>query len=411
MILAATMIAGVTSYVVTWLVPHQVGIAQYATFAVFWSFIYLVVGALFGVQQEVARASSPTSGSTPVAGAAKARNFGLGFGAIVFLVTVASAPAWVNAAFPVGGWSFVWPLAVGTASFVMVAVLCGSLYGVARWRELAMLMVTDAVLRLTGIAIVLGFTSSTLALAWAVAAPFPLTLIVLWPFVRRAIVGKSQLDVGYRAISWNVTRTIVAAASTGLMVSGFPLLLNLTSPVVSKAELGLVILSTTLCRAPLIVVAMSLQSYFIVTFRQNKDQVGRTLIRLIAAIAVGGIVLAGLGWLVGPPIFALLFPAAPSLAGWFVAVLILSSALVAALCVSAPAVLAQSAHLAYSAGWVAGALASVVSLLLPLDFMSRTVVALFAGPCVGLAVHSGYFLLQRIAKQRVASSSEHNAVS
>ena len=389
LILVATITSGIASYVVTWLVPRQVGLANYATFAVFWSFLYLVVGALFGIQQEVTRATTRTDDST-LSRASKARNFGIVFGVAIFVFIVATGPLWVDAAFPANGWSLVWPLAVGTASFVMVAVLCGSLYGLAQWLPLALMMVADALLRLIAIAIVLTFTSNVVALAWAVAVPFPFTLILLWPFIRRSVVGQTQLDVGYRAITWNVSRTILAAASTGVMVSGFPLLLGLTSQGVSKAQIGLFILSITLTRAPLIVIAMSLQSYFIITFRGNATHFWRTFLRLQGLVTASGIVLALLGLLLGPAVFGLLFPNEPRPEGWFIAMLVLSSVLVGALCISAPAVLARSQHFVYSVGWVAGAVCTIVALILPLDFTARTMLALFAGPIAGLLVHGGY---------------------
>ena len=50
-------------------------------------------------------------------------------------------------------------------------------------------------------------------LAWAVALPFPLAIVLLWPAIRRGFVGRSELDVGYRALSWNVARTVVASGS------------------------------------------------------------------------------------------------------------------------------------------------------------------------------------------------------
>ena len=60
-ILIATAIAGVASYAVTILIPNQIGLAEYAIFAVFWSTLYFVVGALGGIQQEVTRATRPVS--------------------------------------------------------------------------------------------------------------------------------------------------------------------------------------------------------------------------------------------------------------------------------------------------------------------------------------------------------------
>jgi predicted membrane-bound mannosyltransferase len=58
-ILIATATSGVAAYVMAWLVPNVIGLASYATFAVFWSAIHLVVGALFGIQQEVTRGTHP----------------------------------------------------------------------------------------------------------------------------------------------------------------------------------------------------------------------------------------------------------------------------------------------------------------------------------------------------------------
>ena len=65
----------------------------------------------------------------------------------------------------------------------------------------------------------------------------------------------------------------------------------------------------------------------------------------------------------------------------------ISSALVAALCISAPAVLARGRHFTYTAGWVTAAVVTVVSLALPFELTTRTVLALLAGPVAGLLIH------------------------
>ena len=397
-ILIATGIAGIASYAVTILVPNRIGLAAYAIFAVFWSSVYLVVGALGGIQQEVTRGTHPIAQNAPVR-ASRARNFGIAAGFAVFAAVLATAPLWANKVFPAEGWNLVWPLAVGTASFVMVAVLAGSLYGVAAWVPLALMMTVDALLRLASLSITLLFTTDVVALAWAVALPFPLTLLVLWPFIRHSIVGRSQLDVGYRALTWNVARTIVAATATGIMVSGFPLLLGLTSHSEPKETLGVYIATITLTRAPLIVVALSLQSYLVVQFRDNAEHFWRQFLRLIGIVFAGGAVLAVAGWLLGPAVYHLLFPTGDP-DGPFFAILVGSSALVAALCISAPAVLARSQHLVYTAGWVAAAVVTIGALVLPIDFASRTIAALVCGPVVGLVVHATYLVSAGLRERR-----------
>lgn len=379
-ILVATAVAGVASYLVTWFVPRVIGFAEYASFAVFWAALYLLVGTLSGLQQEVTRATVPVD--APVH-ANRARTFGLVAAAITLVLVLAA------------GWTtpYALPLAVGAASYALVAVLAGSLYGLARWRAVAALVLVDALLRLAAILVVLLFTHDVVALAWAAAVPFGLALVVLWPFIRRSVVGRAQLDVGYRRLSWNVSRTLLAAASTGVMVSGFPLLLGLTSAGADPAQLGLYILAATLVRAPLVVVAMSLQSYLLIVFRDAAGQVGRRLLVILCAVAGAAVLLAGLAWLVGPAVFGWLFPGEPTPQGWFVAALVVSSALVAAMFVSGSAVLARAQHFFYSAGWVAGALVTIVVLVLPLELETRTIVALVAGPLAGLAVHLGCLLL------------------
>ncbi|MET4703249.1 hypothetical protein [Frigoribacterium sp. UYMn621] len=391
LIIVATGVAGVTSYLVTWLVPNQIGLARYALFAVFWSFLYLLVGTLSGVQQEVTRATHAVAvdvgGGSRHHAPARAAVFAVLVSAIVLIVILGSAPAWVSAIFPIEGWALVGPLAVGAGSYVFVAVLAGSFYGVAQWVPIALMIVVDSLLRLAGIGIVLALTHDIVALAWAAAIPFPGALVVLWLFIRQSIVGRSELDVGYGRLTWNVARTTLAAAAASAMVSGLPFLIGITAPGEPRALVGTLILSITLARAPLIVVAMSLQSYFIVTFRSRPRDFWRTFLRLQAMVLGGGFVLAIIGWLIGPAVFSLLFRGQVALQGWYIAVLVISSALVAALFISAPAVLARGQHFGYTAGWVAAAVITVLSLELPVDLTTRTVVALLIGPVAGLVIH------------------------
>jgi hypothetical protein len=397
-ILIATAIAGVASYAVTILVPNRIGLAEYAIFAVFWSSLYLMVGALGGIQQEVTRATLLAApGSSP--GASRARRFGIIAGILAFVTIAASAPLWARSVFPTEGWNLVWPLAVGAASYVMVAVLAGTLYGVTAWVPLALMISIDALLRLVCLSITLTLTRDIVALAWAVAVPFPVTLLVIWPIIRGSIVGRSQLDVGYRALGWNVARTVVAASATAVMVSGFPLLLGLTSGTESRGALGMFIVAITLTRAPLIVIAMSLQSYLIVHFRDIALHFWRHVVGILGLAMAAGALLAAAGWLLGPAVYHFLFPDKQQPEGPFFAILVGSSALVAALCITAPAVLARSQHLIYSVGWVAAALATIVSLVLPLDFASRTITALLVGPSVGLIIH-GAFLTFEVLRER-----------
>ena len=151
--------------------------------------------------------------------------------------------------------------------------------------------------------------------------------------------------------------------------------------------------TTTLVRAPLIVVAMSFQSYLIVFYRDHPHQRGRVMLVLQACTVLGGALLGLLAWWLAAPVFELLFAGQPAPDGAFAAVLVFSSGLVAALCVTSPALLARGDHMAYTVGWAVGALATVGAMLLPLDLLPRVLVALCTGPVLGLVVELGYLLL------------------
>lgn len=385
-VLAATAIAGIASYLITLLVPRVIGFERYAVFAVFWAALYLVVATLAGIQQEVARGTLPLGGGAPDR-VNRARNFGLVSSVVVAAVILVSAPAWVGFVFPSAQWTLVFPLAVGTASYALVAVLGGTLQGLGRWRATAVLITSDALLRAAAMGIVLLVTDDVVTLAWAAALPFGLSIVLVWPIVRSRVVGKAQLDVGYRRLTWNVARTVTAAAATGLMVSGFPLVFGIAASGRPAAIVGVIVLAVTLVRAPLVIVAMALQAWLLVRFRDHPHAAGRLLLGAVGAVLLIGTSLAALAWIVGPSLFGWLFPDEPVPTGGFLAGLVASSALVAALVVTGAALLARSQHHSYTAGWVTGAVVTVLAMLLPLDPEALAVAALLAGPLAALLVH------------------------
>jgi hypothetical protein len=394
LIIAATVVAGVAGYIVTVLVHNLATQATYAVFAVYWAGLYLVIGGLSGVQQEITRSTrSVAPGARQTGG--RSRTFGAAMAVLVFVVVVASAPLWVDRVFPTVGWPLVWPLAVAAASYVLVATLSGSLYGVSQWRSLALVISADGVLRLLFLVVTLAFTRDVVPLAWVAALPFPAAILLLWPFIRRGVVGRTELDVGYRILSWNVSRVIVASVSTAVLVSGFPLLLGVTAHGEGAALVAELIFTITLARAPVVVGVMSLQSYFLVRFRDEAGGWWRSFLLIQVLIAALGTVLGLLAWLLGPAVFAFVSSKEVTLDGAFMALLVISSALVGMLSVSASAVLARSQHFVYSLGWVVAALVTIAVMASPLDLVPRVVAALLLGPTAGLVVYGGWLGAQR----------------
>ena len=382
-VLVATAIAGLAGYAITWWVAREIGFADYATFAALWAALYLTVGGLAGIQQEFTRASQ----SGPGTGVKKATVFACAAAAIVFCLMVASSPLWVTNSFPVQRFTLLWPLAVGAASYVFVATISGVLYGLSAWRPLALAILIDPVLRLLALVAVLRFTHDVTVLAWVVVLPLPLTFVVVWLVVRRPSRRGFVVDVAYGQLAWNVVRVVVGAGSLSVMVSGLPLLIRATSHSEPDAAVGLLVLAITLTRAPLIVTVMSLQSILVVRFRDQETALLRQVATMVGVLAAVGVLLAILGWLLGPWVFSVLFPGETTPDGWLLAALVGSSVLVAVMCVTAAANLAKGQHSFLTAGWLAAATLTVLFLALPGDLLQRVLLALVVAPLGGLVVH------------------------
>jgi hypothetical protein len=393
LVLGATVASGALGYLVTIVVAVDLGAEAYVGFAVFWSALYLCVGTFSGVQQEVTRASSARlDGTVDNSNSSGARTLA------VFTAVLAVAVVLVIAALTttVGRWVFgddaaglAGPLAVGVASFVVVAALSGALYGVRAWTTLAVTIALDGVIRIAAIGLILAADGSLVELGWAVVAPFPLAVMLVLPFVARRLATTLHVDVSYRALSWNVARTVTGAAATALLISGFPLVLQALSADESPAVIGPLILSLTLTRAPIVIPLLALQSYFIVRFGERPSRAGVATSRTVALVLAAAVGLGLLSAVVGPAVLVAVFGAEFMVSGMLLFVLVASSGLVAALCVTGPATLALGHHSAFATGWAAAAATTVLLLsLVPGNIGLRASIALVAGPVAGLIVHA-----------------------
>lgn len=379
----ATAIAGLGGYVITALVARTLD-QDYKTFAIFWSALYLVVGALAGVQQEVTR-STHLPGRVPIDRPANVWRVSGTFALFVVVLIPLSALAWAPAVFGSLG-ALVVPLTFGAATYIFVAAASGTMYGIHLWRPLSMIIVLDVALRLVLIALGLFVGANLVLLAWATVIPFPLVLLMLWLFARKRLTGTNSLDVHYSAAVSNVARTVVAAASTAVLVSGFPLLLGSTSPDESSRHLSTVIFALTLTRAPLVVSALALQSYLIVYFRDRAHSWVRSYLVFMGGVAGVGLVLAVIAFFVGDPVIVAIAGAGFSIDPAFLALLVLSSVPTAWLAITGTAVLARARHNYYTIGWVVAALAAIALLFVPGTLEFRTLLALSVGPMAGLLV-------------------------
>jgi hypothetical protein len=383
LVLAATAIAGGSAYIANALVGATSSAADYAVFGVFWSALYLVIAALSGIQQEIARATRPVTAAGPSEGI---RRFALLAAAAAMLIVAASSPLWIGAIDGGSGGPWLLPILVGAGGYVVVTVVVGVLYGLELWVPIALMSSVDGLLRLVLILIVLSTGADQGWLAWAVVAPFPLTPLLLWLTFRRRVAGRFVLDVRLPALARNSVRSVGATIATGVLISGFPLVLALVASEEPAAELGAVVLAINLVRAPLVIVVLSLQSFFVVRFRSLGGRASRLFIRIGAAILAATALLAIAAFIAGPPIITLLWPQYDIDVSLIVG-LVVASGLLGVLCVSGPLVLARGDHGQFFAGWAIAAAVTVGLLLVPLPLESRVLLALGVAPIVGAAVH------------------------
>jgi O-antigen/teichoic acid export membrane protein len=386
-VLIATASAGIAALLIQTLVGASISPAEYAVFAVFWAALYLIVGGLSGVQQEIVRASHVDVDPVRRSASASPAVFATGSAVVVFAVLLLTGLGWGPLVFGANWFEAVLFLSLGGAFAVCVAIATGTLYGAKRWGILAASIVADPGLRLVAVALALLAGGSVLQLHAAVVVSFPLVLLLIVVFRTRSHGAPVTLDVGYRRLVWNASRTLVGAVATSALVSGFPLFLGISAQDESQKALGTLLFVLTLTRAPIVIPLLALQSFLILTFSEAGSRLWAVLMRLLAAVAGGTLVLAVLAALLAPWILEVAFGGKYEIAGTSVGLIVMSAGATAALCASGAATIARAQHTAFLAGWVVAAVITIGLVFVPLDLTARTVVALSIGPLIGLAVH------------------------
>ncbi|MFC5930746.1 hypothetical protein D6T64_13170 [Cryobacterium melibiosiphilum] len=408
LIATATVVAGVSGYLVTLAVAQQAGLAAYSVFAVFWAVLYFIVGCLFGLQQEMTRAVS--AGARAQLAPARSRvpvpMFVLLVAGLVAVVIAVSFPLWAIPAFGEDQLGLVVPLAVGAVACVAVSSLSGVLSGLGSWADLALIVGLDGAVRLAMILAVLALGGDQSWLAWGVVAPFPITVGIALFVARRRLAGALYVDGTYRGLLWNSSRTMLAAAAMAAMVTGFPALLSLFSAGVDRDYLGALILAITLLRAPLLVPLTAFQSYLLVFFASHATTIVRALVSFLAVVALGTIAFAGLTALWGEQVFVWLFGEEVRQVSDLLVPLVFASGMIAGLFVTGPAVLSRNAHAAYTTGWVVSAVVAVGAVLLPWPIGDRVIAALVLGPAVGLIIHTSSVVRGAWGTRSVGASGE-----
>ncbi|MGP6171510.1 lipopolysaccharide biosynthesis protein [Microbacterium sp. A204] len=391
LVLFATVVSGASGFVTLLIVAPVVGPVGYASFSLYWSALFMVVGVLFGVQQETTRAVSGL-GQDPTeknSGASVIRFAGV-LAAAVLLLTVLTSIFWAEPLFGSGNADWGIALAVGIASYVGVATLNGVLAGSGQWGGFAAIPIIDGVLRLVLVVIALWAGGDGAALAWAVALPFPVSVaavaVARWSIVR----SRSTVRESYRTFSLNASRTIVASTANAVLVTGFPVILSLVGSD-DRAALGVVVLALTLARAPILVPLTVLQSMLIARFSASPATARRLMVTVLLGLAAVTPILAAVAGLWGEGVLVRLFGEDFAVSGALLAWLVVASGCLGLLTVTGARVLAAGRHNVFATGWVLACLLAIAAVVLtPGELGVRTVVGLVAGPLIGVVVHLAF---------------------
>lgn len=385
-ILIATALAGAAGYLIQAVAGWGLEPDEYVGFGVFWATFYLLVGGVAGIQQEIARTARPAAIGSGRSDRARLLAFAGITAATVTALVAGTAPLWGEAVFG-KDWPATLPaLLLGTAAYVGFATLSGVLYGRMAWGILSVVIIADPVIRLFAVVAAVPLGASTL-LDWAIVSPVLITLLLgLVLLVSARSTGTIVADPVLGMLG-KAARTVVGSAATAVLISALPLFVAASARSESAAEVGAVIFNLTITRAPLVIPILAFQGWLVVAFRDAGPRWVRRVVLLIGAILLTGVVVAAVSWFAVPPLVGWLFGGGYVLSSWLTFGFVLTASLTAALCASGAIVIARGGHTAFLLGWVLAAIVAVGLLFLPLEFGTRLVIALAAGPAAGLIVH------------------------
>jgi O-antigen/teichoic acid export membrane protein len=397
----AAILSGVGSYVLLIVVSKNTTQFEYSEFAVFWSLTVTIgLGFYYPLEQETAREVSGRPSTT--GGMAR---FVLGGAGLVTVVTALLAlllltPAGLDY---IGLPGLVIALIASFAAYAVQFPLRGLLSGSNRTTSYSGVIATEGALRVAlPLALVLLGFHSTVAFALVVAVAA--ILAVVPALLQRDRSWLVHAPAPASLFASQAGRLIVAAFSIQLLLNSGTLLAKAVAETTDAALAGQILACLSIARIPVFAYQV-LQILYLPRLSadwKSGDLAGvrRTLtIALGAAVAVGVIVVAGMG-LLGQWVTGLLFGAdlVLSLPG----VLLVSAgvALFIVALVASDGALATGSHTLVLRSWAVAAVCAAPVALLIDDVLLRVTAPLIVGAVVALAQLLGG-LLRRYRAQRV----------
>jgi O-antigen/teichoic acid export membrane protein len=397
----ASVIAALSGYLILVIAARTLGPARNADFLVFWSLLFGLFGIVGGLQQETTRSVrsadlSFVPAQRPVRVLPASLLVGIGAAVTVGI----TSPLWSVPALGSRSWPLVVVLCLAVTAYACHSAVIGALSGQRSWRAYSALVSSEAIVRLLLVALVAfaGAKTRGLEAASSAAAGVWIVFILVSPTGRRAALAMGDGDRGQ--FFNRAGHAMVAAASSALLVVGFPVLLRFTSSGVEWTKAAPLLLAISLTRAPLLMPLQAYQGVAISHFVSQRDRGIAVLLRPAAAVLIVGALGATGAYFFGPSIMTAFFGPDYQVKGLLLASLTLAAACLALLTLTGSAVLAIGRHKSYATGWFLSGTASVALLMTDLSLDSRSVLSLCVGPLLGIGIH--------LATVHAASSSPAN---
>jgi len=388
---AASLFAAVLTWVLQAMSGRLLGPEDFAAFMVIWGFVFLEVGLLQGLQQEVNRAvarSEPVQRAErpPAWFGGRTVRLGLLCGCAGAAGLLATSPLWADRIFGAGWLSITAAAAFAFASYALYSAVNGALAGRKRWGDYSVSIAVESVLRLVLVLTVISLGSGLAGQAWGLAGA-GLTWVVLLGRTGFRSAASEVGDVTLPVMAAGAAHAMVAAGCSAILIAGFPVLMKITTTGALPPEAGVVLAAVVATRAPLLLPLNAFQAVLLSRFVLAREEIMRTLGRLLALVALVTVAGAGLAYVAGPLLLRLLYGDAYVIGPVLIAVLVVGAGLITMQTMSGSAVLALNHHRLFAAGWVVATAVAVAMLSLELSVGVRSAWALTTGPLTGLLVN------------------------
>lgn len=384
-----------------------------AQFLVFWALFSFVAGTLTGMQTEATRAVSAAMLPEARRPAKPVRVVpaSLAIGAGVAAIVLATSPLWAEHVF--GGsigaavgqqpWLLVFLVAAAAVVYAGHVATGGVLSGRREWLPFSGLIMTEAIGRLAIVAVagIGGLGLIGVEVGAAIPAALWILLVTAVPVYRRALSAVG--DTTTRAYISRALQTMAAAAASAALITSFPFIVALVRPAGSHEELSAAFqMGLSLTRAPMLIPLAAYSTVIVTYFVNNRAKGVRALLRYLPAVLGLGVVAAALVAWAGPWVLRIFRPSYV-LTPMTMALMTFAAVLIAILSVTGSAVLALDKHAWFLGGWLAALAVAVACLLGPWPIETRSLIALFAGPPIGIAIHLVAIQIEARALRRTAA--------